>query len=145
MPIMYVMVRVAPDDVEATLAAIRSAGYDARLDRGYPPQDSRVVVEAAALVTERGVEVQRQVIDRVEAALRGVSIDFTMAGNAVSIGGGTPYHRWLPITVDGEPTDTKILVVDDHEIEKRLTALAPDLGIGRERLDVVRPDPWPAI
>ncbi|MDJ0357941.1 restriction endonuclease [Paenarthrobacter sp. PH39-S1] len=79
--------------------------------------------------------------------------EFRNLSTSVVIGGGTPGHRWLPLTIKGHPTEIKLNVANDadareqikefatHGILKQLSLTIPDLTI--DDLDIERPDVWP--
>lgn len=81
-------------------------------------------------------QAAQQVLDRLGVRYRWV-------GHGVVIGGGTPGHRWLPVTSNGAETGWKVLAATEADIERELNQLAPDGGPAREHLDVVRPSGWP--
>jgi len=84
--------------------------------------------------------------ERLLGALRRVGVPEPVGlGSGVVVGGGTPSHRWLEVTVAGIPTDMKVLVSSEEEIEAELDALMRWLfgEVPRRQLDVRRPDVWP--
>jgi len=89
-------------------------------------------------------EVQAEARERLEAALRRVGVDptHTLSGG-VTIDGGTPSHRWLPVTLDGILVGLTILAATEDDVERQLNAVLAFTAVPRERLDVVRPDGWP--
>jgi hypothetical protein len=84
--------------------------------------------------------------ERLLAALRRVGVaEPVNMEHGVVMGGGTPSHRWLEVTMAGIPTGAKVLVSSEEEIAAQLNALVPSFfeGVLREQLDVIRPDAWP--
>lgn len=64
--------------------------------------------------------------------------------NGVVSSGGTPLHRWLEVSVGGEPIGTRVLVSSEEDIDEQLTWFARDIARApREVFDVVRPEVWP--
>lgn len=77
-------------------------------------------------------------------ALTGAGVAEPVAlGSGITIGGGTPAHRYLEVAVRGEPTGLKVLVASEEDIDKELLSVAEWVGLSRESLDVIRPDVWP--
>ena len=91
-------------------------------------------------------EVQAQAREQLEAVLRrvGVPEPVPLASGAV-IGGSTPSHRYLEVSVSDVPTGLRVLVSSEEEIASELDFLVTDFleGIPREQLDVIRPSIWP--
>ncbi len=91
-------------------------------------------------------EQQTQARQRLETALRRAGVAEPVGlGNGVVVGGGTPGHRWLEVSVAGVPTGLKVLVSSEEEIATELDALVPRLfeDFPRDHLDVIRPNVWP--
>jgi Restriction endonuclease len=87
-------------------------------------------------------EQQTQAREHLEAALRRAEVFEPLGlGNGIVMGGGTPGHRWLEVTVAGVPTGLKVLVSSEEEVAAELDSLAEVAP--REQLDVIRPDIWP--
>lgn len=63
--------------------------------------------------------------------------------HAITMGGGTPGHRWLHVLLEGAQTPHRISASNDIEIEAELTGLARLLGFQRSHLSVEKPVPWP--
>jgi hypothetical protein len=84
--------------------------------------------------------------ERLLAALRSIGLpDPVSLGSGIVIGGGTPSHRWLEVTLAGIPTGLKVLAASEEdigaELDRLVTTRWPE--IAREQLDVIRPDVWP--
>jgi hypothetical protein len=62
--------------------------------------------------------------------------------SGVVVGGGTPEHRWLPVTLDGKRTDMRILAANDREADEELDQIAAEMGVQRERLNIAPPPGW---
>jgi hypothetical protein len=66
-------------------------------------------------------------------------------GSGITVSGGTPNHRWLEVSLAGDPIGLKVLASSEGEIAEQLdrvvSALPP--GVVRSQLDVVRPEIWP--
>jgi Restriction endonuclease len=128
--------------------ALRNAGLRVVLTTAYETPEGDVVLEAFrhyGTSTPDG-DVQRDHAVRAETALRQLGLDPIHVAGGVSIGGGTPAHRWLEIAVDGVPTGHRILAASETEAEQRLDQAAEDFlraGISREALSVIKPEGWP--
>lgn len=92
-------------------------------------------------------ELQVAAREAIEAALRRIGAeDFISLGNGVVIGGGTPAHRHLDVTIDGESLNLKVLVSSEEDISAQLDVVHASVlrgTVSRDRLDVRRPDIWP--
>lgn len=89
-------------------------------------------------------EVQIDARERLEGALRRVGVAAPHAlSNGVTIDGGTPSHRFLPVTYNGVEVGLKILAATEDDIEKQLDSVLDFAQVPRDGLDVVRPDGWP--
>lgn len=91
-------------------------------------------------------EVQTEARGRLLTALHRVGVAEPVGlGGGIVVGGGTPSHRWLQVSVAGVPTGLKVLVSSEEEIAEQLDSVVPGLfaGVPRELLDVIRPDVWP--
>jgi hypothetical protein len=92
-------------------------------------------------------EQQTLARERLADALRKAGVDDPVRlGHGVVMNGGTPSHRWLEVTVAGVPIGLNILASSEDEITAELDYLVSAAfleGVPRERLGVVRPEPWP--
>lgn len=91
-------------------------------------------------------EQQIEARERLLAALRRVGVtDPVGLGGGIVIGGGTPSHRWLEVSLAGIPTGLKVLAASEDDIAAELDRLVTGLGasVRREELDVIRADAWP--
>ncbi|WP_205786922.1 restriction endonuclease [Specibacter cremeus] len=89
-------------------------------------------------------EVQSEARERLLAALHKVGATDPIAmTNGVVIGGGTPAHQWLEVSLSGHGTGLKVLVASEQDIWIQLESLANGHSIPLQMLDVVRPDIWP--
>lgn len=80
---------------------------------------------------------------RVQDALATAGIPATMASSGTTIGGGTPAHRWLEVTLEGQGTGLKVLAGTEEELAQELARVATSLGLPSELLDADRPPGWP--
>jgi hypothetical protein len=103
-----------------------------------------VVLEAFGHFGEPTADRQHELAKRAKTALTAAGLPVDTASSGVSIGGGTPAHRWLAITDRaGERIGIKVLAGTEDEAQQELDRVAAILGLPRESLDVERPDGWP--
>jgi hypothetical protein len=84
--------------------------------------------------------VQHELADKT-LAKRG--IPHRSLSNGITIGGGTPSHRWLDVHLPGRVGIFKALAATETQLENQLVILARDLGVPSALLSVDRPDGWP--
>jgi Restriction endonuclease len=77
-----------------------------------------------------------------EATLKKLEVPYRRLSNGVTIDGGTPNHRWLPVHVGGTPL-VRVLAATEADLEFQLSLLTTQLGIPAELLEVERPNGWP--
>jgi hypothetical protein len=104
---------------------------------GRDVPDGMVILSIQFLGDRSDADTQREVIDRVHSSLSGVP--FEPHGHGVVISGGSVNHRWAFVTIDGEPTDTKVPVGPDDDPREILSKFAPLLGVEVERLGITDP------
>ena len=102
------------------------------------------MLEAFGHFGRSDADEQHSLMDRTSAALRATNVPVEIASSGVTMGGGTPAHRWLEVTDrSGERVGLKILVDTEDSIARELDGLAESIGVPREALDVERPPEWP--
>lgn len=133
---------VATEEIEAAIAVLAKAGF-----RSHPGHDSGTVVAGKHYGTDSpDGDIQHAHMEKAQSSLAAAGIDAVLRSSGVTIGGGTPEHRWLelytsdlqPLLVEGEPL--RILAATDEEASQELDALARQLGIDRDSI-TVRPAP----
>jgi hypothetical protein len=100
------------------------------LARGRPPERALTVGE------------QQAIHAKAEGALHEGGIEYRLSSSGAVVGGGTPEHRWVEVTIDGHPQNLKILAANDREADEELDRMARDMGLERERLNIVPPKGW---
>ena len=135
---VHISYRVPADRAQDARAALVRAGLRVRdLDR----VEDQVILEAFRYPSG---EARPTLAQTAAAALTNAGIEIDVAASGTSIGGGTPAHRWLEVTVDGHAAKLKILASTEVEVTNKLDQLAAgDLRIPREALDVIRLAEWP--
>ena len=63
----------------------------------------------------------------------------------MTIGGGTPAHRSLEVTLAGQGTGLKVLAASEEEASRELATGRGSLGLPGDLLDVDRPPDWPVM
>jgi hypothetical protein len=80
---------------------------------------------------------------RVWEALADARVSATTVSSGVTVGGGTPAHRWLEVTLGGQDTGLKVLAGSDEEASRELANVAQSLGLPVDLLGVDCPPNWP--
>ena len=137
---VHISYRVPADRAHDARAALVRAGLRVRDDRGLDRAEDQVILEAFRYPSG---EAQPTLATTAAAALSNAGFEIDVAASGTSIGGGTPAHRWLEVTVDGHEAKMKILASTEVEVTDKLDQVAGDLRIPREALDVIRPAEWP--
>jgi hypothetical protein len=77
-----------------------------------------------------------------DAALHTIGVGHVQVAHGITMGGGTPGHRWLTAAVNDIPTDLKVLASTEEEAGReldRVAAFVTAQGIPRQALSVIRP------
>jgi len=140
---VFVVYRIDTDRQDDAERVLRNTGFRTVPTAGYECDDGRFLLEAFRHYGTRTPDgqVQSAGFDLCERALDRANIAFDRVANGVVARGGTPAHRWLHVTVDGERTELVVLADSEAEIERQLTAIRPIARNGQ--LDVDRPPDWP--
>jgi hypothetical protein len=124
---------------------LREAGFRVSETSAYEASEGEVLLAAARHYgTEHpSGEVQTWHLETAAAALRSIQVEPRSVANGVGMGGGTPAHQWLLVTMDGALTDMKVLAGSEAEVDEELDRCASAFGVARSRLSVVRREGWP--
>jgi hypothetical protein len=128
---------VAAERVDQAEAALREAGFRVRREG-----EAGIDASKASGSENPDADAQRAVHEAAESALRQRGIEYEFLGSGVTSAGGTPEHAWVTVTVDGHPTNHKILVANDAEADAELDQMASELGLERDRLNIAPPPGW---
>jgi hypothetical protein len=128
--------------------ALRNAGFRVTPDVGFETSAGEVILKVIRHYGMRNPpsEVQQRHIAASDAALRAIGVDHVQIAHGITMGGGTPSHRWLPVAVNGILAGFKVLASTDEEAERELDQIAAFFaapGVPRQDLSVIRPDGWP--
>jgi Restriction endonuclease len=128
--------------------ALRNAGFRVTPNTGFETSAGEVILNVIRYYGTRSPrgEVQQRHMAESDAALRTIGVDHVQVAHSITMGGGTPGHRWLTVAVNGVPTDLKVLASTEEEAERELDRVAvfvAEQGIPRQALSVTRPDGWP--
>jgi len=138
---VHVSYRVPAERGQDAWAALVLAGLRVREDRGRERVEDQVILEAFRYVSG---DAQPTLAETAAAALTNAGLGVDMASSGTSVGGGTPGHRWLEVTVHGHRAGLKILASTEAEVADQLDQLAiTNRRVPREALDVMRPPAWP--
>lgn len=136
----HVSFRFPTADAERAASTIRAVGMRVRPD----PDLSRSPNEVVLVAFGHFGDADADPFQRAKAALAAKGLPVETASSGVSIGGGTPTHRWLEVTDRaGLRVGIKVLAGTEDEAQQELDRVAPSLGVPREILDVERPEGWP--
>jgi hypothetical protein len=140
---IHVAFRLPASDSQRAASAFRAAGLRVRPDDGLAHAAGEVILEVFGHFGG-GADQRDQLCLRATAALVAAGLPVDIAASGVSIGGGTPAHRWLEVTDRaGVRLGVKVLADTEEEVQRQLARVAGPLGVTRESLDVDRPDDWP--
>jgi hypothetical protein len=128
--------------------ALRNAGFRVIPDSGYQAADDQVVLQVMRHygVSNPSANVQWEHSAHAEVAFAKIGVEVTHVAHGVTMGGGTPAHRWLEVAVGGTPVGLKVLVANQADIERQLdhlAAMATFDGIPREAFSVITQEDWP--
>lgn len=90
-----------------------------------------------------GGEGSDELTPRAWEALTHAGISATSVSNGTTMGGGTPAHRWLEVTLGGHGTGLKVLAGSEEEASREIANVAQSLRLPVDLLDVDRPADWP--
>ena len=130
-------------DAKHAASALRTAGMRVRPETEVSCADDEMVLTAFGHFGDVGNdELTPRACEALENA--GISATSTSCGG-VTIGGGTPAHRWLEVTLAGQGTGLKVLAASEEEASQELATVARSLGLPGDLLDVDRPPDWPVM
>jgi hypothetical protein len=129
--------------LERATKSLREAGFRVRLLDDAPEHVSIEAFQHYGAANPSG-EQQQAHHQRAERTLKELGVPYRRAGNGITISGGTPAHRWIPVRIAGNPYVLNVLAATEAELEDAVVGLAADLGMPPALLIVDRPDGWPA-
>lgn len=131
---------LARGDCDLARHALVRAGYRVR-DQSSSWPDDDCVFEAFRLgVADDELD---EFYDRVFRELGQADIKVRRIGSGVTIGGGTPLHRWINVFAAANPIPFKILAATKDDLERELEHVARSLGCAVSDLRPEPPDGWP--
>lgn len=140
----FVRYRVKQRDADSAGAAMRRAGFRVCSVTLGATADDEVALEGFRHYPRAAGAPD--MFGPLGDALRSVGVEPQVIGSGVSIGGGTPRHRWLEVTVEGQPSGLNAMAADEKELAEALDRVWKELWRGRvERaaMDALRPEDWP--
>jgi hypothetical protein len=132
--------RVREADTTHAASALRAAGMRVRPETELGCADDEVVLTAFG---HFGDASNDELTPRALGALTKAGITATTASSGVTVGGGTPAHRWLEVMLAGQGTGLKVLAASEDEASAELANVSHSLGLPDDLLDVDRPPDWP--
>lgn len=138
-------VRIPATGLQTAEAALRRIGHRVRVAQGWPEEVGTVVVESYRHygTAHPTGETQTGHHDSGRVALATAGVEATQIASGITIGGGTPASRWIPILYRGTAVGLKILAATEAEADDELDRLAAPLNLDRTELSIERPDGWP--
>jgi hypothetical protein len=138
---------IPAERVEAALAALRRNRLRAWAESdGFDPESGGMLVRVVRHTgsgSPSGDE-QAPLHALVCSVLDEQAPGWDLRSTGITMGGGVAEARWLVVTADGQPTDLKVVAASEREADQQLSHLAATFTFERARLDVERPDGWPA-
>jgi hypothetical protein len=122
---------------ETARNALVDAGYRVRTKASH---DDETHIEAFRLADPSDAA---GFSERAVQTLHDVGIQARSTGSGVTVAGGTPRHRWIPVYVGASPMPFRVPAADQPELDQLLIQLAQDLGVCVSDLVAKPPDGWP--
>jgi hypothetical protein len=129
-------------DLERAMKALREAGLRVVVNNSTEEVVHIEVFRHHGTAHPSG-EIQHAQHELADATLDKLGLSYRSTSQGVSVGGGTPYHRWLPVLLNGVPVGLKVLAADEAEADRQLGSLAESAHLPKDLLSVERPDGWP--
>lgn len=140
---VFKTVELSRRDLESATKALREIGLRVAVTLDEDASAVQVEVFRHHGMKNPSGDVQQAQHQAIEDTLRRLRISFQSLGQGIVINGGTPSHRWLPVTLGGADLHLRVMAATDADIEVELDRLSSNLGFPRQSLDVVRPNGWP--
>lgn len=138
-------VRIPATGLQTAESALRRIGHRVRVAQGWPEEEGTVVVESYRHygTAHPSGEMQTGHHDSGRVALATAGVEAIQIASGITIGGGTPASRWIPVLHRGTAVGLKILAATEAEADDELDRLAAPLNLDRAELSIERPDGWP--
>lgn len=122
--------------------ALRNLGYRVAFSEGSDV--GRVLMDVFRHYGTRSPsgEVQGEQSTQACRVLDSLGVEYVGRSSGISIGGGTPGHRWIQVLVAGQPF-VKILAATWDEFNSQLDGVVSHFGIPRELITADVPEGWP--
>jgi len=140
---VFKTIELGPGELAQAAKALREIGLRVAPLPGEEGSAVQVEVFRHHGVENPSGELQQTQHRETEQTLDRLRIAYRTVNQGIVISGGTPGHRWLPVTVNGVGAGVMVLAATEADIELELDRLAPRLGCARRQLDVTRPGDWP--
>lgn len=137
--------RIPVDRIAEAEDSLRHAGFRVTPRPSQATVNNEVEIEVFRHYGDKNPsgDIQREHSERAGATMNGAGIPFVRTGSGVTVGGGTPAHRWLDVTLHGAPSGLRVLASSEDDVDRELDSVAEILKVTRHVLDVRRPDDWP--
>ena len=123
-------------DAERAEEALRAAGFDVGVEEWSEP-----TTMVTAGWTPHGDD-EDAMREKAQETLNEARIAARLVATGVLVRGGTPEHGWVDVVLDGERTGLTILAASDAEADEQLDAIAEEMGVERDRLNISPPPGW---
>src|SRR5687768_4893089 len=116
---MHVVVRVMSVDRTSAWEALDAAGFLPQDEpgEGDPNLPAGMVKIRIEVLGDHDGDSQAAILHAVEEALNEAGIDWAHHTHGLTIQGGSVNDRWVAVTLDGQPTEVKVLwgPSEDHQ------------------------------
>ncbi|WP_181365002.1 restriction endonuclease [Arthrobacter sp. HMWF013] len=144
--------------VEKAAKAVRAIGFRARIPLATEVEHLKsdeyfLEVFRYYKPSPEGSIGNSDILEVAGKAISDAGVDhFRVVSTGVVVGGGTPGHRLLRLTIKGQPTDIRINVANEAEVRQQIDFFMQQglfavggvlAGLKADDLDVERPDDWP--
>lgn len=135
------VVEIPRADLDAATKALRNAGLRVNVN-AVDEEHARIEVFRHHGVKNPPGEIQQAQHDLMDTTLGKLHIAQKEISRGVTMGGGTPNHRFITVRFMGGPP-IKVLAATEEELASNLEMMSSQLGIPSGLLTVERPDGWP--
>jgi hypothetical protein len=136
--------RVSRSQQRAAEDALRHAGYRVLPSAALPIAKDEVLLEVFRHygLPRPSAEIQGEQMRATANAMTTRSVTFALASSGVTIGGGTPAHKWVPVRFGNNPP-ISLLVATEQDLTDQLARQSEIWQVPVHAFAVERPVGWP--